>query len=594
MFGTPYAEVQSESSTGKRPVLRSVCWLLGLLMPMASQADAQENPAHRIFGQAEAKSRAHYFGVVGQIVRPGVYEHPEQHPRVADLIRQAGGLTRAASGGVQIIRDGRPGPRIFDTPDLQHALEPGDLLVVETSSDLLADASALQIALVNLIDRPVVLKIRQEDATLSQILMRLNQRPELSLNVRIIDPAGRLESGPPAAVGRMPLASGTVLVFDRSLVDADLIPPLDRTYSTDSGESPPSWQAGRSAPDGPVISPAIREFPRHSQTANVEKQEPSWPIVPNDPPLTNPAAREIQIAAHEVSTTPLFDYETFEPIITPTIEPPAGRSPTIAAEILTPPGLEFTSPPGWSTQRPMPETNERQIGSQPFEPYPSLSYSQSRAQSPDDRPTSIEQEGGRAPIPTFDVDALGPPDVEAKPLAVLPAFRGLALAGVTILVAGVWLAIQRSMRRRQQTLEPEQADSAHTDYRSTVQSGVEATIDDALQVDPPDEHDELRDVQQPTQQSGVSASTSPNSSHGSQLAERAELPQPLPPAPPTAVKTQFSEGSFRVDTQQNSPGNGAQSRRAIGSKRQTGSNDPGPLERALAAMHTERVRKSQR
>lgn len=607
MCGTPNAVVQSESSTGRTPVLKSACLLLGIFVLLASHADAQEPPIRRAQGSAETKSSRHQFGIIGEVVRPGVYEYPEEQPLLVDLVRQARGMVRTASGSIQIIRDGRPGPKMHYSPGLQHALEPGDLLVVEAASNVVRDPSALQVALVNLIDRPVVLKIRQEDATLSQILRRLNQRPELSLNVRIIGPGGHFESGPPTALARMPLASGTVLVFDRSLVDADLIPALDRTYPVDRDVETSNHSATHSVPDGPVISPAVRQNPRPSEPAAEESIPQHWPIVRNDRSLmSQEATHETPVAADNGSATATLDYETFEPNIAPTIEPAVARSSILAAEMLAPPQLEAHLQPVWEKRpirddRSMPADVEPQAGMPSFEDYPQLSYSEPHADTPDESGDPIKPADTQKPelLLGFDIDEL--PAVESESKTGGLVLRGLALAGIAILVAGVWRRLRQSAARRRQSIPAVDAESSSLGEPEAIHA---CETDELLDEGSPLEqsHGELSgkqpfvhtDAEQPMQESFGSAPVLPSGSPEKPAAEEPGLPEPRPLVPPAVAKVRASDGKVRVDARQVRFGDAVCPDRAESSSRETVSQPAGPLERALSAMHSERTRESHR
>ncbi|MCA9068605.1 MAG: hypothetical protein KDA84_06765, partial [Planctomycetaceae bacterium] len=77
--------------------------LLALCGKLWAQAPLQfPTPAHPHL--VEARDLGHpnsaqtfYFGVMGQIARPGVYESSSGELQLADLVRQAGGLTQSAT-----------------------------------------------------------------------------------------------------------------------------------------------------------------------------------------------------------------------------------------------------------------------------------------------------------------------------------------------------------------------------------------------------------------------------------------------------------------------------------------------------------------
>jgi hypothetical protein len=71
----------------------------------------------------------------------------------------------------------------------------------------------VQIGIINLIDRPVVLKLPAEQASLARMVERLRQPPDLIESIRVVGPAPDVR-GPADAGGAVrSLRSGTVLIF---------------------------------------------------------------------------------------------------------------------------------------------------------------------------------------------------------------------------------------------------------------------------------------------------------------------------------------------------------------------------------------------
>lgn len=176
-------------------------------------------------GQVAAQSspRTYCFAVMGEVPAPGVYEWPEPNPLLIDVIRRAGSLTDAASGNIRIVRNGRGGQRAFYSPQLDFRLLPGDVAIAEPAAHARPAPNApVQVALLDLLDRPVVVPLRPHHASVPAIVSLLNQPPEAAAGVRVLD--GRPHPNQAASPEADSLASGIVLVFDRSLLRPERIP----------------------------------------------------------------------------------------------------------------------------------------------------------------------------------------------------------------------------------------------------------------------------------------------------------------------------------------------------------------------------------
>ncbi len=216
----------------------SACFITCCSVPMS--ADAQGLAAGG-GNQSRYGQQRGYFGIMGQVARPAVYELPSRFPSLVELVQSAGGLTNQASGSMRIIRKGHFGLRTFYSPDIQSNLLPGDLVVVDTNTspgaqgfgsltDKRLPPSEVQLALVNLIGRPVVLKMQSRDATLASIVERLGQRPEVAGTVRVVR-TQRLRNRMESIQGSGGvLSSKTVLIFNPSVIDFDRIPLLPSPY----------------------------------------------------------------------------------------------------------------------------------------------------------------------------------------------------------------------------------------------------------------------------------------------------------------------------------------------------------------------------
>jgi hypothetical protein len=243
----------------------------------------------------------YYFGVMGQIARPGVYELDNPQPELVELLRHAGGLTQQATGRIRIVREGHAGEVVSYSPTLYFPLISGDIIVADVqwpsqlrsqitprSSSAIRDgdsaetsasgnADALRhVAMVNVLDRPVILPVPQTHANLTAIIAYLGQHPAVASIVNI------LPVGPEAA--SKPFVVPTVLSFDPQVIRRDRLPEL-----------PGVWRVGV---NGEII-----------------------------PPTTDAPAKRFQPLQAFVAPDPLIDFPTPpiakipSPASIPTIEP---------------------------------------------------------------------------------------------------------------------------------------------------------------------------------------------------------------------------------------------------------------------------------
>src|SRR5579863_9284801 len=181
--------------------------LCGICLPEAIARGGEINT--RVLQATQDDTRP-YVAIMGQIGRPGVFELAGPMPQLADFLTLAGGISPNASGSIRLIRGGR-GSQFFLSPKLSLQLIPDDLIIVESkqfvagrqngntslangwqrkaSTMSTAPAPAIvQIGLVNLISRPVILDIPNEQASLAQVLSLLHQPVAGNAEVTITKP----------------------------------------------------------------------------------------------------------------------------------------------------------------------------------------------------------------------------------------------------------------------------------------------------------------------------------------------------------------------------------------------------------------------
>ncbi|HUQ68487.1 MAG TPA: SLBB domain-containing protein [Planctomycetaceae bacterium] len=231
-----------------------------LVLATAPTAFAQPLPPKTIvWNQRNPQSEA-YFGIVGEIARPGVYSAAAAQVTVQELIQRAGGFSRRGSPAVRIIRGGRSGQSVFVRPDGADVLAPNDLVVVDLLRDPRQPLSSptndrtdrnVWVALIGVSEHPEVVPINPDQAQLPNIMLMLGQSVPLAKAVRTILPPGLPQHG-----GQMDLLpNGSVLVFDRSLLVSSNLPLFDVPQPL-SEPAPPSTIAT------PVSDPAISSMPR--------------------------------------------------------------------------------------------------------------------------------------------------------------------------------------------------------------------------------------------------------------------------------------------------------------------------------------------
>jgi hypothetical protein len=174
--------------------------------------------------QPQSPVDAACFGILGEVARPGVYELPADCT-LGELLRQAGGATPDADGNVRVFRAARLAQQLFVASSAAAKLYPGDLIVIERGT-VAAQPSEVQLGFLNLIDRPVVIKLSREQASLVQIVERLRQPTELVDSIQIYRPSRKSFRPLTSSNEAESLRSGTVLVFPAQSVRVASLPPL--------------------------------------------------------------------------------------------------------------------------------------------------------------------------------------------------------------------------------------------------------------------------------------------------------------------------------------------------------------------------------
>ena len=218
-----------------------------------------------------------YVAIMGEVDTPGTYCLNSTGLTIQRMIESAQGFTQDASMAVRIIRSGRyRQTEIFSEKNDSH-LMPGDLLIVETTRTATVEGASraadsrdaqtihadyqrgtprvgIQIALINLVDYPLVLRLRPEQANASRLIQSLGQPTSLLARSRIITPdvPGRKTSDLAKQSPR--LENGTVIVFEPGGVNRDRLPvtlprPLHLHSSASARSGMSRWYHDQAAED---------------------------------------------------------------------------------------------------------------------------------------------------------------------------------------------------------------------------------------------------------------------------------------------------------------------------------------------------------
>lgn len=206
-----------------------------------------------------------YVAVVGAVARPGSFEIAGSCT-IDDLLQRAGGLTDDSASALRIVRRSVP-------LDLQLAANrgnpvfPGDVVVIR-ASDQNPGSEHPSIACIGLLDRPVVIPLRQERPTVERLMEQLHQSAELVAIVRT-----RFITGG-KAVGSSPLQPGDVIAIDSSRVNRAALEGstlIEAAIPLNAPEAIPASDVVEMEP--PAIAP-LQELPSTPDFAG----QPSLPL----------------------------------------------------------------------------------------------------------------------------------------------------------------------------------------------------------------------------------------------------------------------------------------------------------------------------
>lgn len=228
---------------------RTICFsflAMNLLPGALSVTFAQTE--FRELNQQNQLQRTAVIGLLGEFVHCAAYEVAEQDLALDKVISQAQGLTPESSGLIRVIRGGRISQDLFYSPETAFPLMNGDVLIALKAPTNVINISAeqqwddvqrnrqqsspelTQVAIINLLNRPVVFGVPPEIADLAGILHCLRQPLEnysqIAESIKVIPPQ-RSRTNADFKTNKLTskLASGTVLVLNsHKSIDLSLVP----------------------------------------------------------------------------------------------------------------------------------------------------------------------------------------------------------------------------------------------------------------------------------------------------------------------------------------------------------------------------------
>ena len=365
-------------------------------VPGEVSAQGPRSNSKTITWRSTETTKDNCVAILGEIATPGAYCLDPRALTVQSLVRRAGGVTEDASMSIRLIRHERVNQTLFLSPLTDTPLLPGDVLIVESKRALLGTTKVMNVsqssnavrpaatganepqgilvAYLNVLDRPVIVKLRTEEAKLDHVMQMLGQPIELAASVRVLGPE-RTASAAYSATTAPKLTNGSVLVFPRGSVNRNKLPAtLPKAYDSEIaagafpsliggalGQSAELRSVGQLAPL--MIAPGhdaisslapLRELAPLSEPAPaLQTQTPAMnlPAFTTDPPPSQfqiPASR-VESPAPRMEAQPSQILAPQQPLVTsrPRVAtlPFAGSAPMRSSSSRGPIELDLDAPP---------------------------------------------------------------------------------------------------------------------------------------------------------------------------------------------------------------------------------------------------------
>ncbi|WP_417380907.1 hypothetical protein [Gimesia sp.] len=315
------------------------CWrqigirLLMVFLFTGTFQDARAQTVVREIGLPQVQVReSAVVGLLGEFNRCAAYELSNQELQLNQVVTGAGGLTSDSSGVIRVIRGGRSSQDLFFNTDVDFPLMHGDVLIALKSPANVMNVSfstpaqnaqlqqpqnseLVQIAILNLLDRPVVFGVRPEIADLAGILKCLRQPLEqyanLAESIKVIPPyRSRGNSDFKLRKLTSKFDSGTVIVLNSpQVLNLSMVPhslPAARRLRRDNGtnsnpfrETSAPGMLGKAAAAVEEQTPELQKV-THPEETSLPSEDSSLKVETNPPLLRGPMLQQTAASIAEV------------------------------------------------------------------------------------------------------------------------------------------------------------------------------------------------------------------------------------------------------------------------------------------------------
>jgi|GEM_PF-3140233 len=232
----------------RAPGLNLSCLICGWLLLAVVPAFAQSPAAPAAPLSPLANFPENHYTIAGEVAQPGTYTFPTHRVHLRELLRAAGGTTAAASGNVRLIRRGFVIDQTFVTPSSTYVVQNGDVLIVDPrnsgvhpAADIIGGSTAtpveqtagagsrtapIPVVLLNVQERPVVLNLTPEQATVKGLDQLLRQEHNPARRGVLLMSGSSPISFEGESHSTLQLPSGTVVVYDPTSLDRGTLPSL--------------------------------------------------------------------------------------------------------------------------------------------------------------------------------------------------------------------------------------------------------------------------------------------------------------------------------------------------------------------------------
>lgn len=292
----------------------SICLILTggfAICPDVTRAQGNDAPRPtRVISLPSAENvKELYVAIMGEVSKPGTYHVDPSSLKLQAVVRSAGGLTSNASPTIRVVRHGRVTQKEVYSEEANTPLFPGDLLIVDSKPSAMKNSKQrtlgdqpvavpvnfearssghVQLALLNLVDYPVVLRVPAEEARAAHVVDRLGQPIELLANTYVITPDTFPRWPSESAKRAIQLADRSVMVFDRDRINRQRLPstlprPIESEIAFGAqaglmgnpiGQSPELRNLGQQATASTELSDFDEQFRRRSLSDSDQLQAP--------------------------------------------------------------------------------------------------------------------------------------------------------------------------------------------------------------------------------------------------------------------------------------------------------------------------------